>query len=66
MLHYSSMIEHCVYSRDPHFPSVIAWLDSRGIDLEFHLNRTRFWLDPTSPLYTEFLLRWADYCPTVE
>lgn len=59
------MPQYCVYTQDPQFYHVLRWLESRGIDIDPHLNRTRFTItDPQ--LLTEFLLTWADHCPCVD
>jgi hypothetical protein len=56
--------QYCVYSQSPYFAQVIEWLSARHIDLDPHLNRTRFVItDPQQLL--EFLLTWADHCPRV-
>ena len=58
------MLQYCVYTRSPHFASVLSWLESRGVLYEVHINRTRFTIDDAHVL-TEFLLTWADHCPVV-
>ena len=59
------MIQYCVYTWDPQFLAVFKFLTRHNITREIHSNRTRFWIDPTSPVYTEFALRWASRCPQV-
>jgi hypothetical protein len=44
---------------------LLRWIDLNQIPYEMNLNHTRFWLISSGPLYTEFSLRWADYCSPV-
>ena len=60
------LIQHYILTRDPNFPAVVAWIKTHAITGSVHLNRTRFWLDTTEPYYLEFVLRYADSCPTVD
>lgn len=59
------MPQYCVYTQDPEFYTVLKWLDSRNIEYDVHLNRTRFSL-VDSALLTEFLVKWGDRCPRVD
>jgi len=61
-----NLAQHYVLTQDTHFGSVVAFIQANQIKFEQHLNRTRFWLDPISPLYTEFLLRFGHLCPRVD
>jgi hypothetical protein len=60
------LVEHYILTRSRSFEEVIIWLDSRGIAIDLHLNRSRFSIDSASSLYTEFLLCWAGLCPRVD
>jgi len=60
------LVQHYILTRSPYFAEVCAWLESRSISVDIHLNRTRFTLDSDTSLYTEFLLRWAGIAPIVD
>ena len=60
------MHQHYILTQDPNLAAVFAFIQDNQIACELHLNRTRFWIDPTSPLYTEFLLRFSHCCPLVD
>ena len=59
--------QHYILTLDPRAGEVFHWIGQHreSIRLDVHLNRTRFWLDDDSALYTEFALRFADCCPPV-
>ena len=57
--------QHCVYTADPNYIAVIAWLKAHNMVFECHLARTRFWI-PKGPKYTEFVLRWGSVCPNID
>lgn len=60
------LVQHYILSRSRYFKEVCTWLESRSVELIVHLNRCRFSIDSDSSLYTEFLLRYASICPTVD
>lgn len=61
------MLRHyCVYTRDSQFVAVCNWLIQHDIARELHLNRTRFWIDDSSVLHSELVLRFASSVFTVE
>jgi hypothetical protein len=57
--------ERYILTQDPRFLSVITFIRSHDIQFEAHLNRTRFMLDSRADYYLEFVLRYADSCPSV-
>jgi hypothetical protein len=60
------LVEHYILTRSRYFAEVCTWVESRGIAIDLHLNRCRFSIESHSPVYTEFLLRWAGQCPCVD
>jgi len=60
------MLEYYVLNQDPQASNVWAFIRLYSLHCEVHLNRTRFTLDPHSPAYTEFVLRFADHCALVD
>ena len=62
---YKRVFQHCVYTQDPNYITVIRWLKQHDIPIECHLARTRFWI-PAGTKYTEFVLRWGDVCPNID
>jgi len=40
-------------------------LKHTGCDMDIHINRTRFWLDPSLPHHVEFYLKWSHIIHTV-
>jgi hypothetical protein len=59
------MLQYYILTLSPRAGEVFAWIHDNSITCEVHLNRTRFWLDPDTKLYTEFAIRFADSCPRV-
>jgi len=51
------MLHYCVYTRDIR-PGFIKALNE-VTHFEMHLNRTRFWLDPSLEHHVEFYLKWS-------
>ena len=49
-----------IYTKDAQFATVITLLRSHSIPCEYHVNRTRFWLDVTHPLYSYMALVCKD------
>ena len=60
------LVQHYILTLDPNMPHVVHWIRANSVDCEVHLNRTRFWVESDTPLYTEFLLRFAHCCPRVD
>jgi hypothetical protein len=60
------MRQYYVLNSSPILLQVFDFIRLHELDHEVHLNRTRFWLDPTADYYLEFVLRWADSCPVVD
>ena len=60
------LIQHYVLTLDPSCGHVFNWLTINHVDVDVHLNRTRFWLEEGSELYTEFLVRFGHCCPQVD
>ena len=46
--------------------TVLAWIAHHNLLYEVHLNRTRFWVPLGTPLYTDFALRFAEFCFPVQ
>jgi hypothetical protein len=61
----ANLAEHYILTLDPACARVFAYIEHHKLTMEVHLNRTRFWIDPNSPLYTDFILRFGDSCPLV-
>lgn len=57
--------QYAVLNSSAHCVTVLEWIEHHNILYEIHLNRTRFWVPTNGPLYTEFVLRFADICFTV-
>ncbi len=54
------MLRHyCVYTQDPHFASILNFIQIYSIEHELHLNRTRFWVDDSSPTWCLLLLKYS-------
>ena len=60
------MPQYYILNQDARAQEVFNFIREHQLALEVHLNRTRFWLDTSSPAYTEFVLRFSDHCPTVD
>lgn len=59
-------VHYYVLTANPNFKSVVYWLHDHNVTVDIHLNRTRFELDSTSKLHTEFCLRWSHACAIVD
>jgi hypothetical protein len=59
------MHQYCVYTNNNLYIEVGQWLMHNDITHEIHMNRIRFWI-PEGPALTEFLLKYANICPSVE
>ena len=60
------LVQHYILTSHPKALAVFEFIKLHSIACSIHLNRTRFWLDPTTPLYTQFALCFADSCPPVD
>ena len=60
------MLNYYVLNQDPQAVNIWAFIQQYSLSHEIHLNRTRFSIDPHSPAYTEFLLRYIDHCAPVD
>ena len=52
-------VQYYVLTSNAEFKSVVYWLHDRNVKLDIHLNRTRFSIDSTSKLHTEFCVLWS-------
>lgn len=59
------MHHYYILTLDPNMGTVIRWVLANQLEYEPHLRRTRFWI-PDGPVYTEFLLRFAECCTRVD
>jgi len=59
------MQQYYVLTRSQYYVPILQWIIDRELGYELHLNRTRFWIDPDSPVGLEFGLRWLDHCDLV-
>ena len=60
------MPQYYILNQDPRAQEVFNFIRQHQLQLEVHLNRTRFWIPKDSSVLTEFLLRFADSCPPVD
>jgi hypothetical protein len=60
------MPQYYILNQDPRAQEVFNFIREHQLQLEVHLNRTRFWIPKDSSVLTEFLLRFADSCPSVD
>ena len=60
------MPQYYILNQDPRAQEVFNFIRQHQLQLEVHLNRTRFWIPKDSSVLTEFLLRFADSCPLVD
>ena len=60
------MRQHYVLNSNPILKTVFEFIQQHELKHEVHLNRTRFWIAIDTPAYTEFVLRLADHCPSVD
>jgi hypothetical protein len=60
------MRQYYVLNSHPQLKAVFEFIQCHALDHEVHLNRTRFWVPTDSTAYTEFVLRLADHCPSVD
>jgi hypothetical protein len=52
-------VDYYVLTQNPEFKDVVYWLHDRNVKLDIHLNRTRFSIDSSSKLHTEFCVLWS-------
>lgn len=60
------MRQYYVLNSSPMLTQVFEFIQLHELEHQVHLNRTRFWIPLGSSAYTEFVLRLADHCPTVD
>ena len=60
------MRQYYVLNSNPILKTVFEFIQQHDLEHEVHLNRTRFWIATDTPAYTEFVLRLADHCPSVD
>ena len=53
------MNHYCVLTRDLQGGALFRDLNSLQCEIEIHLNRTRFWLDPSLAHHVEFYIKWS-------
>jgi hypothetical protein len=59
------MRQFYILTLHPHASEVFNFIIEHKLQVEVHLNRTRFWI-PEGSVLTEFILRLGDYCPQVD
>ena len=59
------MRQYYILTLDPRIREVFEFIDYYKLDIEVHLNRTRFWV-PEGSVLTEFVLRFSDCCHHVD
>ena len=62
---YTSMRHYYILNLDPHAYEVFEFIQHHALDVQVHLNRTRF-LVPQGVILTEFLLRFSTVCTPVD
>ena len=60
------MRQYYILTLDPRAAEVFEFIRHHKLQVEVHLNRTRFWVPEESSTLTEFLLRFSDCCPYVD
>jgi hypothetical protein len=60
------MRQYYILNSSPHLTSVFEFIRLHDLAHEVHLNRTRFWVPINTNIYTEFVLRFSDDCPSVD
>jgi hypothetical protein len=60
------MRQYYILTLDPRAGQVFDFIREHKLQVDVHLNRTRFWIEEDSSVLTEFLLRFADCCPYVD
>ena len=59
------MRQYYVLTQDPALQAVFEFIRHHNLNLEVHLNRTRFWV-PSGTILTEFLLRFSTVATLVD
>lgn len=59
-------MQYYILTQNPSFKQVLEWLMDHDIAVDIHINRTRWTMDTTSKLYTEFCLRFSTECSIVD
>jgi hypothetical protein len=57
--------QYYVLTQNPRCAEVFAFISQHKLQVEVHINRTRFWVPIETSIYTEFVLRFSDCCPLV-
>jgi hypothetical protein len=60
------MRQYYILTLDPRAGSVFDFIREHKLQVDVHLNRSRFWVPEDSSVLTEFLLRFSDCCPRVD
>lgn len=63
---YTVIRHYCVYTQDPKFATVLRFIKSYNIKHELHLNRTRFWIDDSSPTWCLLLLQFYAHIHSID
>jgi hypothetical protein len=58
------MQQYYILTLHPRAPEVWEFITQHKLNVDVHLNRTRFWV-PEGSVFTEFALRFMDCCPPV-
>ena len=53
------MNHYCVYTKDIKGGEFFRDLKHTGCEMDIHINRTRFWLDPSLAHHVEFYIKWS-------
>ena len=59
-------MQYYILTENAKFTLVLTWLGQHAIHYDVHLNRTRFHLDTSDKLHTEFMLLYSDCVNIVE
>jgi hypothetical protein len=60
------MNHYCVLTRDLQGVAFFRELNATQCEKEIHINRTRFWLDPSLPNHAQFYLKWSHVIHAVD
>jgi hypothetical protein len=59
-------VEYYILTLHPNAREVFTWIFDNNLDMEVHLNRTRFWVPVDSSLNTYFQLWLRESCGLVD
>ena len=62
----TNMRQYYILTLDPRCAEVFEFIQHHKLQVDVHLNRSRFWIPEDSSTLTEFLLRFSDCCPYVD